>query len=140
MKPGGGILEQVEIDIRPLVDEGGFPENSKFLLWTRELSAAFERARRPLGMDPNTHAMLQHLGFVDIRHDEIRVPFNSWPVDEHLQDMGRWLNLAITQGLLAMSVAPLTRLLGYRSDEVNTLVKEVEKEICDRSIKSYCIM
>lgn len=140
MKPGSGILEQVEIDIRPFIDEGGFPESSKFLLWVREMNEAHDRAGQPLGMDPNTQAVLEHLGYVDVRHDEIKVPYNSWPAGDHERDLGKWFNLAMTQGLSAMSLAPLTRMLGYKKDQVDALLEEVKEEICDRSIKSYCIM
>lgn len=140
LKPGSGILEQVEIDIRPFIDEGGFPESSKFLLWVREMNEAHDRAGQPLGMDPNTQAVLEHLGYVDVRHDEIKVPYNSWPAGDHERDLGKWFNLAMTQGLSAMSLAPLTRMLGYKKDQVDALLEEVKEEICDRSIKSYCIM
>lgn len=91
-------------------------------------------------MDPNTQAVLEHLGYVDVRHDEIKVPYNSWPADDHERDVGKWFNLAMTQGLSAMSLAPLTRVLNYKRDQVDAFLEEVKAEMCDRSIKSYCIM
>lgn len=106
----------------------------------RELSEAHERAGMPLGMDPNTQAVLEHLGYVDVRHQEIKVPYNSWPASDHEQDVGKWFNLALTEGLDAMSLAPFTRILGYAKDQVDALLEEVKKEVCDRSLKTYCVM
>lgn len=91
-------------------------------------------------MDPNTQAMLEHLGYVDITHEEMKVPYNSWPPEGHERDVGKWLNLAVTQGLPALSYAPFTRALGYSKDEVDALIEGVRRELCDRHLHSYCIL
>ncbi|RYP17429.1 hypothetical protein DL767_010028 [Monosporascus sp. MG133] len=140
LKPGSGILEQVEIDLRPRSEKGELPGNTKLSLWTRELSEAFDRAGTPLSMDPKTQALLEDVGFVDVKQETKRVPCNAWPDDEHEKDMGRWFNLALTQGLQAMSYGPLTRKLHYNKDQVDALVAEVRREICDRNLRAYCTM
>ncbi|RYP17919.1 hypothetical protein DL765_004238 [Monosporascus sp. GIB2] len=138
LKPGSGILEQVEIDLRPRSEKGELPANTKLSLWIRELGEAFDRAGTPLGMDPKTQALLEDLGFVDVKQETKRIPCNAWPDDEHEKDIGRWFNLALTQGLQAMSYGPLTRKLHYNKDQVDALVAEVRREVCDRSLRAYC--
>lgn len=120
--------------------DGDFPNNSRFLSWYQDLTNAYARMRQPIAMDPNTHAMLEHVGFVDITHQEIKAPFNSWPPSGHDQEIGKWLNLVITQGLHAMTYAPFTRILGYAKDEVDAMLEEVKMEVCDRNLHTYCIL
>ncbi|KAI2603808.1 methyltransferase LaeA [Hypoxylon fragiforme] len=115
LKPGTGLFEHVEIDFTP-------------------------RAGRPITPNPNTVSMLQRLGYVDVEQVIKRVPFNSWSEDEHEKVMSKWFNLGMTQGLHALSIAPLTRMNGYDPEQVADLVTRVRKEVCSRGMRAYCTM
>ncbi|KAI0895760.1 methyltransferase LaeA [Annulohypoxylon nitens] len=140
LKPETGVLEHVEIDFTPRCEDGALPEDSSLRIWAHELTVAMERARRPITANPHTVALLERLGFVDVKQVSKRVPFNSWPPDETEREMGKWFNLGITQGLYALSIAPLTRMNGYDPEQVQNLVNKVQREICSRAIRSYCTM
>lgn len=84
--------------------------------------------------------MLESQGFVDIREQVIRVPFNPWPSDPQEKAVGRWYNLGITQGLEATSLAPLTRMLGWKKEQVDGLIAEAKREICQKKYHVYCEM
>lgn len=99
-----------------------------------------ERAGRPITANPNTVGLLQRLGFVDVEQVTFKVPFNTWPLEEHEKLVGQWFNLAITQGLFALSAAPLTRMNGYEPEQVSDLCARVRKEICTRAQMAFCTM
>lgn len=84
--------------------------------------------------------MLESQGFVDIREQIIRVPFNPWPADPHQKAIGRWYSLGLIQGLEAVSLGPLTRMLGWKKDEVDRLIAEAGREICKKQYHVYCNM
>ena len=84
--------------------------------------------------------MLEGAGFVEIQEQVIQVPMNPWPADPHLKDIGRWYNLGFTEGLEAMTLAPLTRMSGWRKADVDRLVADVKKEVCNRKFHAYCNM
>ncbi|CAJ2499961.1 Uu.00g028140.m01.CDS01 [Anthostomella pinea] len=140
--PGSGLLEHVEIDFRPLCEKGGkIPlQGSKLDEWSRELHEAMSRCGRPMEMESNTAEVLQGIGFVDIEHIQKRVPFNPWSDDPHEKEMGKWFNLAMTQGLEALALAPLTRKNGYSKEKVTEMNTHVRKEICSRELRAYCTM
>jgi hypothetical protein len=140
LKPGSGLFEQVEIDYTPLLDGGELPESSKLRFWAHLLTDAMDKAGRPIVLNPNTRGMLEHLGFVDVKQEVKRIPYNSWPPDNFEQDLGRWFNLGMIQGLQAMSLAPLTRMKGYDKDQVEALIADVKREMCNRQIRIYCTM
>jgi hypothetical protein len=84
--------------------------------------------------------MLESSGFVDIQEQVIQVPLNPWPVDPHLKDIGRWYNLGLTQGLEALSLAPLMRIKNWKRADVDRLVQDVKREICSKRYHAYCNM
>jgi hypothetical protein len=104
------------------------------------LCAAFEAFGRPLVITPSPILLLEQAGFVDIQHEEIDIPFHPWDDGDHRKDVGRWFNLGMTQGVEALSMAPLTRIRHYSKEDVKRLAAEVKKEISTRAMKSSCTM
>ncbi|KAI2622530.1 methyltransferase LaeA [Hypoxylon sp. NC1633] len=141
LKPGSGLFEHVEIDLTPKSVDGDLPEESSLRIWAHELTEAMERAGRPITVNPDsTVGLLQRLGYVDVEQVSKRIPFNTWPDDEPEKTIGRWFNLGITQGLHAMTIAPLTRMNGYDPDQVAELITRVRKEMCSRGMETFCTM
>jgi hypothetical protein len=84
--------------------------------------------------------MLDGQGFVDIREQIIRVPLNPWPSDHHQKDIGRWYNLGLVQGLEAMSLGPLSRMFGWKKEDIDRLTVEAKRDICLKKNHVYCYM
>lgn len=138
MKPGCGWIEHVEIDMEPRCDDGTLDPKGKLVQWYGYLADATWRVSRPIAYEHRTRQNLQAAGFIDIQETVIRVPYNSWPNDPHQKDIGRWYNLGITEGLDALSFAPLTRVYQWDLNaHVKPLLEGVRKEICNRKIHAY---
>ncbi|KAJ4988140.1 regulator of secondary metabolism (methyltransferase domain-containing protein) [Stagonosporopsis vannaccii] len=138
LKPGSGWIEHVEIDMQPRCDDGTLDPKGKLVQWYGYLADATWRVSRPIAYDHRTRQNLQAAGFIDIQETVIRVPYNSWPNDPHQKDIGRWYNLGITEGLDALSFAPLTRVYQWDLNaHVRPLLDGVKKEICNRKIHAY---
>ncbi|KAI8933804.1 Secondary metabolism regulator lae1, variant 3 [Plenodomus lindquistii] len=138
LKPGTGYVEHVEIDMEPRCDDGSLPEDGMLKRWYGWLADATHRVARPIAYEHRTRQLLQQAGFIDIQETVIRVPYNSWPNDPHQKDIGRWYNLGITEGLEALTFAPLTRVYQW---DLNTVVRPildgVRREICNRKFHAY---
>jgi hypothetical protein len=133
-------MEQVEIDFYPKCDDGSLPSNSALVQWANYLVNATERAYRPLAYNLHTRQMLETLGFVDISEQVIKVPLNPWPTDPHLKEIGRWYNLALVQGLEALSLGPFARMLQWSKEDVDRIVKAAKWDICLKKYHTYCNM
>ena len=140
LKPGFGWLEHVEIDIVPRCDDGTLPSDSKVVAWSQYLLQATQEAGRPLAYNEHTKPMLERQGFVEIQEQVIKVPLNPWPTDPHLKDIGRWYNLGLTQGLEALTLAPMMRVMNWKREDVDRLVAEAKREICAKRFHAYCNM
>lgn len=138
LKPGTGWIEHVEIDMEPRCDDYTLPPDSMLTKWYQWLADATHRVSRPIAYEHRTRQLLQAAGFIDIQETVIRVPYNSWPNDPHQKDIGRWYNLGITEGLDALSFAPLTRVYQWDLNaHVRPLLEQVRREICNRKIHAY---
>lgn len=102
--------------------------------------SATEQAYKPMAYNTETKSMLQLAGFVDITEQVIRIPFNPWPSDPHEKDIGRWFNLGLCQGLEALTLGPMSRILNWDRGRVEKLVAEVKREICMKKYHVYCEM
>jgi hypothetical protein len=131
-------MEHVEIDFQPRCDDGSLPPNASLVQWSRYLLEATTEADKTLAYNHNTRQMLQRQGFVDISEQVIKIPLNPWPTDPHERDIGRWFNLGLTQGLEAITLAPLTRVLRWKKTDVDRLLSETKREICSKKYHAYC--
>ncbi|KAH8682167.1 methyltransferase LaeA [Xylariales sp. PMI_506] len=140
LKPETGIVEHIEIDFRPESYNNSLPADSSLRFWANELYEAFERTGQSMIINPNPEVLLKQAGFVNIEHTELPIPYHAWPVNEREKEVGRWFNLGMNQGLVALSMAPLTRIKGYSKDQVLQLTERVRREICTRALISSCTM
>lgn len=101
---------------------------------------ATARAHRPIAYNPDTRMMLERQGFVEIQEQVLKVPLNPWSSDPHLKDVGRWYNLGLTQGLQALTMAPLTRMNEWKASDVDAFIAEVRRDVCSKKYHSYCNM
>ena len=135
LKPGTGYIEQVEIDLQPRYDEGPVPENlNKWYGWVKDSTW---RGTKPIEYPANTTDLLKAQGFTDVREEVVRLPLNTWPADAFQRDVGRWYNLGFTEGLEAMSLAPLTRVYKWPVDDIRRALGEVHAEVCSKRFRIY---
>lgn len=137
MVPGQGYLEHVEIDWE--AENDGGPPSQKFKKWTTDWLNALENQGRPTRINAHmTRERLRNVGFVDIKEELIRVYVNGGSLDPYESDVGRWFNLCIFKGFMALSLAPLCR--GKDPSTVEALKKfepELFEEIAHRDNRTF---
>ncbi len=108
------------------------------MYWTRLLFEAMEEIHRPISHNPNTRAMLERQGFVDIEEKIVILPLNPWPASPAAKNVGRWYNLGLTLGLQALTLAPLMRTSKrWTKEDVDKLCEDVKREMCSMRIHVY---
>ncbi|KAK1767094.1 S-adenosyl-L-methionine-dependent methyltransferase [Phialemonium atrogriseum] len=141
LKPYYGHIEQVEIDWTPRCEDGTLPERSITRLWVDELLGAMDDHGRSMRVDSQeTINQLLSAGFVDVKEEVIKVPFSGWPTEKTVRDIGRWFNLGFTNGLMGLTLAPLTRMKDRTKAEVAELVNKVKMEACSRNVHAFCLL
>ncbi|KAJ0377305.1 hypothetical protein COL26b_004496 [Colletotrichum chrysophilum] len=77
------------------------------------------------------------IGFEDVSIYMHKWPTNSWPKDLKFKELGMWQNQSMMEGLEGFTMAPLTRALDWKKDEVNVFLIDVRKEINNRDVHAY---
>ena len=135
LRPGGSF-EQIEIDFEPRCEPGD-PPPQLMKRWYSELKEATETVRRPIAYQKNTPDMLKAAGFVEIVHQIVGLPMNRWPEVEHENKVGRWYNLALSESLETLSLAPFSRCKGMSVEDIRKYAAEVKSEVFNKQIRSF---
>jgi SAM-dependent methyltransferase len=136
----GAWFEQVEIDFKPRCD-GPSISDTHLAHWYNKLKEATEATQRPLAhSSQETIRNLQEAGFTEIDHQQVGLPLNPWHHDEHEKKVARWYNLAISESVQPLSLAPFSRVLGYSKEKIDLLAANVKRDAFDKNIHSYNIL
>ncbi|KAI8233978.1 putative methyltransferase tdiE [Colletotrichum sp. SAR 10_86] len=133
----GGWLELQELDCVPRSDDGTLTPESPLNKWADLLVDASEKFGRPYVRIPPLKDMMIEIGFEDVSIYMHKWPTNSWPKDLKFKELGMWQNQSMMEGLEGFTMAPLTRALDWKKDEVNVFLIDVRKEINNRDVHAY---
>nr|XP_036585202.1 methyltransferase domain-containing protein [Colletotrichum truncatum]KAF6795099.1 methyltransferase domain-containing protein [Colletotrichum truncatum] len=132
----GGYLELNEMD--PLTSDDGTLTEDHALLKSMNLAVeAVAKMGRSFQSIPELRDMMVEIGFLDVTMNRYKWPTNTWPKDPKHKEIGMWNNENLMSGVEGFLMAPLTRLLGWKKEEVQILLIDVRKELNDRSIHAY---
>ena len=136
----GAWFEQVEIDFEPRCDERSL-NGLALRHWYQSLKNATESRMRPLAHSSReTIRNLQEAGFTEIDHQMVGLPLNPWHNDEHERKVARWYNLAISESIEALSLAPFSRVMGWPVEKIKRLAADVKSEAFNKDIHCYNIL
>ena len=136
----GGWFEQLEIDFAPRCDNGSL-DGTALAYWYEHLKKATEQLGHPITC--NSHeivAELQKAGFAEVWHSSVLLPLSPWPLSLTGRYIGRWYNLAITQSIETLSLAPFSRVYGWPMSTIQLLAAGVKSDICQTRIHSYNVL
>lgn len=134
-------MEHVEIDWELRNDSDPLDVVSPlFKQWTAAFLDSLEHKGRPTRVNAKrTRDMLHETGFVDVKEERIKVYVNGGSLDPYEIDVGRWFNLCLHKGFMALSLAPLCRGPDPPStvEELKALEPQILMEIGNRNNRSY---
>jgi SAM-dependent methyltransferase len=137
LEPGGWFeLQDISLPLR--CDDGTMPADS----YTNKLGELFiegsEKTNRPINLAPQYKEFLEKSGFVDIVEKQFKWPVGPWPKDPHYKEIGEWYYANLNQGLEGLTMAILTRVLGWTTEEAHIFLAKSRKSLRDLSIHAYC--
>ncbi|KAM0553242.1 hypothetical protein ACHAPJ_007531 [Fusarium lateritium] len=135
----GGYVEMLEIDLFAKSDDNTLDESHNLSKLIHLLDEASTKIGRPFQDNKKNKDILRDAGFVDVVETVFKWPTNSWPQDKKHKELGEWNNMNMDnfQGLEALSIAVLTRVLVWSQEEVKTFLTKVRKDLNNKSIHAY---
>lgn len=145
LKPGA-YFEHVEIDWEPRCSDGTLRKGKYTDWWFEYVSPPYRVASRPINYNPDTGLLLHQKGFVNIQHEEFRIPTNGWSNDRAERVSGTWWENAMGfgqdrgHGFEAMSLAVLTRWQNWPAEHARKLCADAMAEAGDPRVHAYNVL
>ncbi|KZL69760.1 methyltransferase domain-containing protein [Colletotrichum tofieldiae] len=133
----GGYFEIQDLELPSYCDDDTVPLTAALYRWQHALVDASNEIGRPLNYAPTCLNDLRDVGFIEIHHQVFKWPFNNWPEDPKLKEIGRWNCANLDMGLEGFSLALMTRFKGWTRDAVEELCDEVKNEVKDTRLHAY---
>lgn len=93
----------------------------------RKLDLDFER----LG------GLMRDVGFVDVVVRPFKIPEGGWPADPRLKRAGQLQQVAMLDGVEALTLAIYTRCLNWSVEEVQVFLAQVRREFLKKNTYTY---
>lgn len=121
--------------------------------YARLLNEASSKFGKPLDIARHQKQFMIDAGFTNVREEVykvsspyiitiqanclLQIPNNPWPKDRKMKDLGRYQQVNFLESLDAWTLALLTRVLGWKPEEVQAFLPGVRQELMDRSLHCY---
>ncbi|EFQ30124.1 methyltransferase domain-containing protein [Colletotrichum graminicola] len=136
LEPGGYI--ELQDTMFPLkCQDGPMPDDWAPNKWSNLLVEASVKGGRPNNTAASFKKMLEDAGFVDVVERKAIWPFNPWPKDKKLNELGLWCQHNAFMGIEAASMAVFTRVLGWTAEETTVFCAEVRNEHKKIGVQAY---
>ncbi|OBT98479.1 hypothetical protein VE01_03534 [Pseudogymnoascus verrucosus] len=133
LQPGGWI-EQVELDVRVMSDDGSLKPDSLLAGWGQTFLDCASDAGRPLNTQTTMRDSIAAAGFTEIREKLYKCPIGEWPKHPVYKDAGRVNAVHWKSGLEGWAMWLLTkhgRPTPWSADEVRVYVAKVRRELTE---------
>ncbi|KAK4156297.1 Phosphoethanolamine N-methyltransferase [Chaetomidium leptoderma] len=132
----GGYIELA--DALPLTcDDGTFSDDCPLAKWNRHLGEASGKLGASMTSAAEYKQQMIDAGFQDVVQVTYKWPINTWPLDARHKEIGTWTSLNINSGLQGVTLMLFTSILGWTTDEVETFLVGVRKDLKNRNIHAY---
>ncbi|KAL8367271.1 hypothetical protein RB599_010320 [Gaeumannomyces hyphopodioides] len=133
----GGYFEAQDCAVPLSCDDGTLSKDSDISRWLDLVFEGMERLGRPPLAAQKWKQWMEEVGFEDVTQTMYRWPTNCWPRDPHYKELGTWSLANMDAALEAVTLAPLTRGLGWTKKEALVLVAKARKDLRDPKIHAY---
>ncbi|RAH50267.1 class I SAM-dependent methyltransferase [Aspergillus brunneoviolaceus CBS 621.78] len=136
----GAWFEQVEIDFEPRCNNRPL-EKLAMWHWYQYLKQATQDTMRPIAHNSHeTIKQLEEAGFTQINHQIVGLPLNPWIPDKHESKVARWYNLAISESIESLSLAPFSRVFQWPVEKIRRISEEVKSEAFNPDIHAWNLL
>ncbi|KFY28414.1 hypothetical protein V493_02946 [Pseudogymnoascus sp. VKM F-4281 (FW-2241)] len=135
LQPGGWI-EQVELDVRVMSDDGSLKPDSLLAGWGQTFLDCGAHAGRALDTQTTMRDSIAAAGFTEIHEKLYKCPIGEWPKHPVYKDAGRVNAVHWKSGLEGWAMWLLTkhgRPQPWSADEVRVYVAKVRRELIEGS-------
>ncbi|KAI8935072.1 hypothetical protein NX059_007667 [Plenodomus lindquistii] len=133
----GGYMEQFEISVVPMSDDGSVTPDSIMSQWGKISLELGEKFGKSLNTANEAKAGLEAAGFINVVEHRWKLPIGGWPADKRVKELGQWNRINWEQGIEGWCMYLLTTQLGWSVPEVQVYLAKMRAALKDRRIHAY---
>lgn len=119
-------------------DDNSLPKDSHVKKWhdlmVQGVESTGSRCRIP---SSEMKTFYEEAGFVNVSIVDLKWPVAPWPTDARLKEAGAFLMVSMLDGIMGVSLAVFTRLLGWTLEKIELFLVDVRKEWRQQGVHAY---
>ncbi|KAF7590911.1 hypothetical protein BBP40_002217 [Aspergillus hancockii] len=132
----GGYIEQVEMGVNPVSDDGS-TKGSVYETWGAKSLEAGDKFGKSLRIVDESKQRMIDAGFINVVERRYKLPIGPWPKDPHLKNLGRYFRLVVEESLEMWAMMLYTKVLGWTREEVEVIFSKMREAINNPSLHAY---
>ncbi|EME48302.1 hypothetical protein DOTSEDRAFT_42524 [Dothistroma septosporum NZE10] len=128
LKPGGWLEMQEYAAWISSHDDPDLTKAPHTKQWQELIDEASLKFGKRMNVAHEQKGWIEAAGFVDVVDDVVEVPIGPWAKGAKLKEIGRYQREHMNACIEAFTLAPLTRILGWRAEEAQVLMAGVRAE------------
>ncbi|KAE8151780.1 S-adenosyl-L-methionine-dependent methyltransferase [Aspergillus avenaceus] len=127
----GAWFDQLEMSIEFKSDNGALTRDHVLSVWSRTFIEAGERFGKTFRIAELARGYMVEAGFQNVVERRFKLPVGPWSKDEQYKQLGMWNLLHCEQGIEGWAMALLTRVMGWRYEEVQVFLAQMRAGLRD---------
>ena len=132
----GGYFEMQDVYFK-VHSVDGTVEGTAFEEWNKVVVEGAKKLGRDWHCVRNYKRWFEEIGFEAVVERHFAWPMNRWAKGKKMKMIGTLSMDNALEGIEAISLAIMTRVLGKSPEEIENMLKEVRRDIQDTSVHSY---
>jgi hypothetical protein len=130
-------MECQELDHFPRCEDGSMAPDNPMVKYWDYVADGLAVNGVDFHLAPQLASFMRDAGFINVTERVFFTPIGPWARNRVMKEVGLYWRAVLMEGLEAIALAPFTRGLGWRREEVEVFLSSVRKAYLDRSTHSY---
>ncbi|KAF2190951.1 S-adenosyl-L-methionine-dependent methyltransferase [Zopfia rhizophila CBS 207.26] len=133
----GAYLEAKETDTTSTSDDGTYPTTCALYKLQETIRNAMDRIGMTMHAPANMKQWFADAGFIDVREQIFKLPFNAWPKDPELKQIGRYQLVQYLDALAPYALGTLMDILGWTREDMEVAIAQARKDLKNTKFHGY---
>lgn len=135
LTPGGWF--EIRETALPVQCDDGTLDGTALSAWSEGMMKFSAQRGRPLDNPERYRQWVEEAGFINVQEHVKIHPISPWPKDEHLKQLGNWVQFSLGDGIESFSIATWMDDTGLSYEESQNFLHQVRKDIHSNKIHGY---
>jgi hypothetical protein len=135
LTPGGWF--EIRETALPIQCDDGTLDGTALATWSEGLMKLSSRRGKELDNPVKYRQWVEEAGFINVQEHVKIHPISPWPKDQHLKQLGNWVQYSLGDGIESFSIVIWMEETGLSFEECQKFMTQVRRDIHSNKIHAY---